>query len=759
MLRGAARYVGDHIGDRDGSTLRVHVLRSDLASGALRSVKAVGSLGECVLLGPDVFESVPGRVPIVWTLGDQTHHASAMLDRQIRYVGQPVALLIGPDEASLADASELIDIDIDPGPVVASVDEALEDGAHALHSDRSDNTLATFLAGDRHAEVIDRIEACAHQRTIDFRIGRLAGTPMEPRGLIAEMVDGRLIVSTSTQSPHSVRDSIASVLGWHRDRIRVVVPDVGGGFGVKEHAHDDELMVAVAAVVTGRRLAWTESRGESLTVTTQARDEHIRVQVGFESDGRLTALWADAVRNAGAHFALFGGGPLFSCLRMLPGPYEWSALGGKGRLVATNQIPTAAYRGFGQTQACLIRERTLNVIAQQLGMDQVTIRLINMIPPKEQPYSTRTNITYDGGDYGETVLRAQAAAERWPAPPNDGRRWGVGYSSYVQMSGMGPSAANRLNGLEIGGFETAEVTMDPEGRVEIKVGTVPHGQGHETTFARLAAEQLGIPEASVTLARSDTDRSPYSPYGTAASRSMAVGGAAILQASGALADDLRSLAAHHLEAEPNDIELVDGIARVRGSGLAAGTSVAIRELASRSWRGVGVPLGAEPGLARRRAYDPDSCTFGFGTHVCRVAVDPETGATTIDRYAVVQDCGTVIDPTIVAGQTHGAIAQGAGAALLEEVIVNDDGIPHTGSLLSYLIPGTDFLPDIEIEHTVTPSPTTPGGMKGIGEAGTNASFPAVVNAVADACPEIGDQLTATPISPQRLWTLLHGVGA
>ncbi len=751
FLRGSARYVADLA----GASAVVHVIRSESASGVLQSVRSIGSLGSCELLGPEQFEAVPGRVPIVWILGDQSHTSSAVLDRRIRYVGQPVALLIGPDAASVADAAELIEVTIEDRTTVASTSAAVAPTAPQLHDDRSGNTLATFLAGDSRSDVMERVEASTHQRSLDFDIGRLAGAPMEPRGLIAEVVDERLIVWTSTQAPHAVRDALASVLGWERSRIQVVVPDVGGGFGVKDHPHDDELLVCVAAVATGRRLSWTETRSESLTVTTQARDERIRVTAGFEADGRLTGLWADAERNAGAHFAIFGGGPLFSCLGMLPGPYEWDVLGGEGTLIATNQVPTAAYRGFGQTQACFIRERTIDIIADQLGLDPVDVRIRNMIPPEAQPYSTRTGITYDGGDYGETLTRARQAAHRWPEPPQDGRRWGVGYATYVQMSGVGPSAVNEMIGLTIGGYETAELTMDPDGKVEIQVGTVPHGQGHETTFPRLAAEVLGLPESDVRLARSDTDRSPYSPYGTAASRSMAVGGAAIIQASMALADDIRRLAAHHLEAEADDIELVGGMAKVRGSGAARQAEVAIRELAARSWRGVGLPDGVEPGLARRRAYDPDNSTFGFGTHVCRVGVDTDTGAVTIDRYAVVQDCGTVVDPTIVAGQTHGAIAQGAGAALLEEVIVNDDGIPQTGSFLFYLIPGTSFLPEIEIEHTVTPSPHTPGGMKGIGEGGTNGSFAAVVNAVANALPEVADLLTTTPVTPQRLWQLLQ----
>lgn len=758
FLTGSARYVGDRAVD-DITVRSVLVIRSEVAHGWLRSVTASGDLGACRLLGPETFETVPGIVPIMWTLGDQTHDRSKMLDRRVRYVGQPIALLIGPSRAELADAVELINVEIDPLPAVATIEAALADDAQTLHDDRESNLLATFASGDDENDVRRVIEASAHQRTIPFRIGRLAGAPMEPRGLTAEFSDGRLTVWSSTQAPHAVRDALSSVLGWPRDQIRVVVPDVGGGFGVKDHAYDDELMVAVAAVITGQRLSWSESRSESLTVTTQARDETFQVTVGFEPDGRVTAMWAEGDRNAGGHFSIFGGGPLFSCFGVLPGPYDWERIGGVGRLVATNQVPTAAYRGFGQTQACLLRERTIDIIAADLGLDPVDVRLANMISPVDQPYATRTGLTYDGGDYAETVHLAREAAAAWPAPPDDGRRYGVGYATYVQMSGLGPSAANAAIGLGIGGFETAIVRMDPDGRVEISVGTVPHGQGHETSFPRLVACRLGIDESQVRLAQSDTDRSPYSAYGTAASRSMAVGGAAIVQASAALADDLRRLAAYRLEANPSDIELVDGVATVRGSGRATQAEIEISELARQSWRGLDLPPNVEPGLARRRAYDPINCTFGFGTHVCRVAVDPHTGATEIERFHVVQDCGTVVDQTIVDGQTHGAIAQGAGAALLEEVIVDRDGTPNTGSFLSYLVPGAGFLPEVSIEHTYTPAPDTPGGMKGIGEGGTNGSFAAVVNAIAAACPEIADQITTTPVTPERLWRLLQDQGS
>ncbi len=784
FVTGAARYLADVIADGDYD--HVTVIRSPVAHGTWRSTSLAGS-GPSPSLDPpattagpaepaataadqadladqaeltdlvdvidlQLFAQLPNRVPIVWHLGDQTHHHSPLADHQIRYVGQPVGLLIGPDPVTLADAVEAVEVEIDEHAPVPTIDAALAADAPQLHADRPGNILCDFTVGDPADDVEAALAAAPHTVEADFELGRIAGAPMEGRGLAARMVGDRLEVVTSAQAPHAVRDALASVLGWPRRRIRVTTPAIGGGFGVKDHPHDDELLVAATTALTGRPLAWIEGRHESLTVTTQARDERHRLRLGLDDDGRFLALAVDGLRNGGAHFAIFGGGPLFANLGMLPGPYRFDRYHARGRLVATTTIPTAAYRGFGQTQATYLRERLIDLAATELGIDRLELRRRNLIEAAEQPYTTRAGLTYDNGDYTAALVAAQKTVADWPSPADDGRRYGIGYAPYVQMSGVGSSTVNAAIGLTIGGFETASIEMDPDGAVTIDLGTVNHGQGHATSFARLVADRLGVAPDQVTLATPDTDRSPYSPYGTAASRSMAVGGGALVQATDRVAATLRALAADELEAAPVDIELADGVARVAGGG----GSVPLPALAHRAWQARALPDGCEPGLHARVGYDPVNCTFGFGVHVCRVAVDPDTGATTVDRYHVVQDCGTVIEPVIVEGQTHGAMAQGAGAALLEEAIVDEHAQPSTGSFLSYLVPGFDFLPTPTIEQTETPAPHTPGGMKGIGEGGTNGSFAAVANAVADALPEVATELTSTPLSPQRLWrTLAH----
>ncbi|MEO1063911.1 MAG: molybdopterin cofactor-binding domain-containing protein, partial [Actinomycetota bacterium] len=572
-----------------------------------------------------------------------------------------------------------------------------------------------------------------------------AGVPMEPRGIAVDPT-GSLSVVTSTQAPHAVRDQVAALLGRPRHTIRVAAPAVGGGFGIKDHPHDDELMIVVAALHLGRALHWVESRRESLLASCQARGEIHEVTVGFDRDGLLRALWVDAVRDAGAHLAIFGGGPLFAGLGLLPGPYRWERYGARGRCVATNRVPTAAYRGFGQTQAAFVRERVVDLVAAELDADPVALRERNMVTADAQPWAFGTGLVSDNGDWPRALRSAADAVETWPEPPDDGRRRGVGFCSYVQMAGLGPSAANAAIGLSIGGFESAGVRMEPDGTVRVTTGVTPHGQGQETSFAQLVADRLGVDIDRIDLLHSDTDHTPYSAYGTAASRSMAVGGAALVEAADELATQLRELAAHRLEADPHDLELVDGWARVRGGGGA----LALDDLAETAWRGIELPPGTRPGLSASSTYDPPSCTFSYGTHACRVAVDPDTGAVEIERYVVAMDCGTVVNPMIVEGQVHGGVAQGAAAALLEEAVVDEAGQPLSSTLLDYLVPDATFLPPIELERFEIPSPHTPGGMKGMGEGGTNGSFACVVNAVAAALPEIAGEIVRTPTSPERI---------
>ena len=690
-----------------------------------------------------------------WHIATQNQTSTPLLDDRVRYAGQPVAVVVAPSAAAAADAAEAVLPLIDELPAVTDPFEALAAGAPRLWDDVDGNLLASCTAGDT-AEVTEEVFAAADRRLRTRRvIGRLSGAPMECRGVLAYTDPaGKLVVHTSTQAPHAIRDAICEVLGLPQHRVRVVAPDVGGGFGLKDHLYEDELMVIVASLETGCPVLWTESRTEAMLATTHARTETCDVEVAFDDDGTLRGLRVDAVRNGGAQCSIFAGGPLFVALGMAPGPYRWDAVRGTGRLVATNTMSTGAYRGFGQTQATLIGERAVELVARALGRHPADVREQNMIRPESQPYTTRTHVTYDNGDYAAPLRRArELIGERVTAVDaggsGDGRLRGVGYASHVQLAGVGPSFLNEILGLRIGGYESAVVRMEPDASVRLYTGVSPHGQGLETTLAQLLADELGVEVGDVEVIHSDTDVTPYSAYGTAASRSLALGGGSAVVAGREIAERLRAIAAEMLEANPADLTLAGGQATVAGTSA----SVPLADVAAAAHRGFRLPEGQPPGLTATYVYDPPSPTFSFATHACAVAVDPELGSVEITDYVVVLDCGTVVNPVIVRGQVHGGVAQGIGAALCEEVIYDADGQPRTTTLADYLVPTPDVLPNFTVEHQQTPSPFTPGGMKGMGEGGTNASYPCVVNAVLDALAgaEPAGETLVTPLSPQRIW--------
>jgi carbon-monoxide dehydrogenase large subunit len=750
LLRGRGRYVDDI--ELPGM-LHAAIVRSPVAHGILRTIDAPELPPGALFLGPDDLRRLaPGELPVLWWLGDQRQKHTPLVDDHLRYVGQPIGVVVASSRYEAEDLAQQVDLDIEELPAVITVEDALAPDAPALYPELGSNLLCTFEAGDT-AEHTDAVFAAAQQtlRT-QVHIGRIHGLPMETRGLVAVPDPyGKLTVHTSTQAVHAVRDVLCEVTGIPQHQVRILAPDVGGGFGLKDHVYEDEIMVVLAAVELGRPVKWIEDRNESLLTTTHARDETHDIEVAFDDDGTLRALRVHGRRNAGGRFSVFGSGPLFTALGISPGPYRWEAVRCIGQAVATTTMSTGAYRGFGQTQAAMIRERAVDLVARALGRDPVDLREQNMIRSDELPYQIRTHIVFDNGDYVRALRRAQELIESGPPAPDDGRRRGIGYCSYVQLAGIGPSFMNEIIGVRIGGFETADIRMEPDGTVVVATGVSPHGQGHETTFAQLVADELGVDIASVHLRWGDTDSTPYSAYGTAASRSIAVGGGAAVSASRKIAAKLRNIAAEMLEANPDDIELGGGRATVAGTQV----SVSLAEVAHKAWQGFGLPEGETPGLAASTLYDPLSPTFSYATHACRVAVDPDTGLVEVEDYVVVNDCGTMVNPTIVEGQIHGGIAQGLGAALLEEVVYNDDGQPLSSTLLDYHATVSATMPDIRIEHLEIPSPYTPGGMKGMGEGGTNGSYACVANAVFDAVPELGTERLVTPLTPARIWEALH----
>jgi aerobic carbon-monoxide dehydrogenase large subunit len=752
LLTGTARYLDDL---EPPGTLHAAIVRSPVPHAEIRGIdttEARAVPGVVAVLGPAELPAF-GGLPILWKVGDGPQEPTAVLPSRARSVGQPLAVVVATSRYVAEDAADVVQLDLEPLPGVGGIAEALAPDAPLLYPELGSNVLTRFESGDP-ADVVDAVFAAA-ERTSSLRLkaGRVHGAPMECRGVIAapDVGTGQLTVWCSTQAAHATRDGICEALHLPLHQVRVITPDVGGGFGLKDHAYEDEILVVAAAVHLGRPVKWVEDRYESLVGTTHARDEEYEIDVAYDLDGRLRGLRIDAVRNNGSHLSVYGGGPLFVMAALVPGPYRWDAVRTVGRVVATNRGPVGAYRGFGQTQAAFVRERVVDHVAADLGLDPIDVRIANAVGPDELPYTLKTFITFENGDYHRALRRVRELTAAWPEPPDDGRARGVGYAFYVQMAGIGPSPANQIVGLEIGAFETCTARVEPDGTLRIYTGISPHGQGQETTFAQLAADRLGIPIDHVQLVSGDTDSAPYSAYGTAASRSIVVGGGAMLLALDQVAAKMARIAAEVLEANPDDIVLADGACTVAGTNV----SVSFRDVASRAWKGFGLPAGDVPGLVETASYDPVSCTFSYAAHACRVAVDRSTGVAEVERYAVVNDCGTVVNPTIVEGQIHGGVAQGLGAALLEEVVFADDGTPRSTTLLDYLWPVQASIPDIEIEHLEIPSPYTPGGMKGMGEGGTNGAFACVVNGVAAALPEVASRIRETPLTPPRIWALLH----
>ncbi|GAA3163738.1 molybdopterin-dependent oxidoreductase [Planomonospora alba] len=748
LLTGRARFVRDV---RLPGMAHAVVVRSPVAHGRLVRCDAKAALaadGVLDVLTPADAAGV--RLPCVALAPGQRASDYPVLEETVRYAGQPVALVVARTEEAALDAAELVDLDVEELPPVVGAERALEDGAPLLHPEWGTNLVTDFAVGDPAEECEAAIAAAGHVVELTTRLGRVAPYPMEPRGIAASFADGELTVWASTQAPHHVRDHLAAALGLGCERVRVLACDTGGGFGGKEHVYPDETLVCLAAMRLGRPVRWAESRTEHLSATLPARDAVHRARLAFDGDGRFRALHCDVLGDLGAHPSNVGISPIALTAVMLPGPYRFDRAGARVRAAVTTTTPTGSYRGFGQPEAAWTRERLVDEAARLLGADPVELRLRNLPGPGELPYTTRTGQPYDSGDY-PAALRALREMVRPPARPADGRRRGVGFSCHVETTGMGPSEAMRQAGVQSGGYETAVLRMEQDASVVVASGVAAVGQGIETALAQLAADHTGVPLERVRVLLGDTAATPYSPVGAIASRSLALGGAAIVQAAVRLREKIRLIAAHQLEAAPGDLEIADGAVRVKGDPAARRT---LAEVALAAWRGWDLPEGVAPGLEERVTYDPAAYTFAFGAHAAAVAVDPETGAVEVEGYWAVNDCGVVVNPAIVEGQLRGGIAQGIGMALSEEAVHTPAGQP----VADYFPPGAPDLPAIEVRLVQTPSPVTPGGMKGAGEAGIIGPPAAVGNAVAAALPEAAGRITATPLTPAAVWEALTGGG-
>jgi aerobic carbon-monoxide dehydrogenase large subunit len=680
---------------------------------------------------------------------------------QVRFVGEAVALVVADDVYLARDAAELVAVDYEPLPPVGSVAAALAPGAPPLHDGAPGNVLfeREHATGPDVDDVFDRAEVVVG---VTVRHPRITGLAIENRGILADFdaAAGGLTVWSSTQAPHTLRAALAECLGPPPERIRVVVPDVGGGFGTKAQIFPEEIAVAAAAVALGRPVKWAEDRLENLQAASHARDTRIEVELAAAPDGRVLAMRADVVCGVGA-YGVHPYGPILEPLgtaSMIPGPYDVPRYRYRTRAVALNASPEGACRGVGIVAAALAHERLMDELAQALGLDPAEVRRRNLVPPDRFPYTSAAGHVYDSGRYHDTLERALAAANYDELRAEQaklragGRLLGIGLACYTEYTGMGSGTYQGRGMLSVPGHETAWLRLEPGGRLTASVSLPAIGQGLQTTLAQLLADEFEIPVDHVALLAADTALAPEGS-GTFASRGAVVGAGSLRAVADRLKERLRPLAADLLEATPADVEFAAGGARVRG---VPERRVGLRALAEAAWEPLRPPLpeaGRGEGLLPPEVtapYDPPDATFSNATHLAAVEVDPETGLVGVRRYVVVEDCGPLINPTIVEGQVHGATAQGIGGALFEELVYDGEGQLLTSSLMDYLIPGSAELPNVHLEHVETPSPLTIGGYKGVGEGGTVGAPAAILNAVADALAPLGATVTELPLTPERV---------
>lgn len=756
LLAGKVRYLDDL--DVEGM-VHAAVVRSPVAHGRVVRFDASEALAHpdvLDVLTPEIVARETRPLPCVWVMPGQRRVEYPVVPDVVRYVGEPLGLVVARTRAAAEDGADLVDVELEELEVTIDPEAAVAPDAPLLFPEWGTNVAVELAIGDLASDVEAAIAEAPRVVARTLRVQRQSGMPIEPRGIIAraDALAGELTIWMSSQAPHHVRDHVAGSLGMAVDKLRVIVPEVGGGFGTKEHLYPDELLVCLAARRLSVPVKWVQDRREALISDNQEREQIIHARLAFDDDGRFLALGADVIADMGAFPTNVGAGPPWVMARMMEGQYRFPVAGTRTRVTVTNKTPLGAQRGFGMPVANWSLERLVDEAARELGMDPVEIRRRNLIRPDDMPYPTRSGMTYDSGEYERALDRALELVELGD-PPDDGRRRGVGVSGFVEFAGLGPSLLQQDVNFQLNGYETSTIRMETDGTLTVTSGVMPMGQGIETTLAQVAADAFELPIEDVSVILGDTSMVPYSATGSIASRSMVVGGAALLRAGARLRRKVLQIAAHQLEAAEDDLEISDRAVRVRGIPGPALTLADIARSASLGWD---LPEGMTPGLEEKDVYDPQRITFGFATHVAAVAVDVETGEIEIERFVVVHDCGTVVNPMIVDGQVHGAVANGLGSALLEALVYDEAGQPRTTTFMDYLLPSSAEVPDLVVDHTETPSPHTPGGMKGVGEGGTIGAPVAVGNALANAVPEIAHLICATPLSPSRVWEMLRSAG-
>ena len=761
LITGRAAYTDDI---KLPGMLHAAILRSPYAHANITSIDDDAAKEQpgvvAVYTGADTEGALNG-LPCAWLIPGsdlKTPAHPAIAKDKVRYVGDAVAVVVAESRYQAEDALEYVNVEYEPLDVVINPKDAAQDGAPQLHDDVENNVAFTWaVAGGDTDEAFAQADVTVSD-TITLQ--RLIANPMEPRSAIAQWSApmGELTLWSTTQNPHIARFLTSVVTGVPEHKIRVIAPEVGGGFGSKIPYYPDEAITAFCSMRLGVPVKWTETRSENYLITTQGRDHIEEVEMAATRDGRITGLRTTVYAGLGAYLSTASPGiPTILHGLMYSGPYDIPNISGTVYGVFNNGTPVDAYRGAGRPEATTLIERLVDLLAAEIGADPAEVRRKNFIPKFENGHDVATGITYDSGDYEATLDACLAAANyaelraEQSRARAEGRCVGVGVSAYVEICGLGPSQVAGAVGFQGGLWESAIVRFHPTGKVNVMVGSSPHGQGEETTFAQIIANEVGVDVDDVEVIHGDTDLTPMG-WGTYGSRTTAVSGAAVAVAAQRIKEKSRALAAHLLEAATEDIDYEDGRFFVKGSPDQHKTIQDIALMANVAWN---MPEGMEPGLEASAFYDPPNFTFPFGTHVAVVEVDPDTGRIDLQQYYAVDDCGVQINPMIVEGQVHGGIVQGVGPALWEGVVYDDQGQPLTGTMLDYALPRADALPELNVQSNETPSPHHPLGVKGIGEAGTIASTCTVYNAAMDALRPLGVNRVDMPLTPEKVWRAIN----
>ena len=729
---------------------------------AIRTKKAAGMPGVLgVFTGKDMTDAGFQPIPCAWVVPNseaKTPPYPAIATDVVRYVGNAVAIVVATDRYRARDAADAVEVDYEPLPVVVDAFKATQPGAPQLHADVPNNVCFHWkVSGGDVEAAFKNAEVAVKERILNQR---LIPNAIEPRAALAQYqaATGEITLWVTTQNPHIVRFLLSLDTGTPEHKIRVIAPEVGGGFGSKIPHYPEDAMAVFASKRLNVPVKWTETRSENYRSTIHGRDHIQEVEMAATKDGKITALRAKVWANLGGYLSTASIGiPTILHGLMLSGVYDIPNIHEDVFGVFTNTTPVDAYRGAGRPEATFMVERLVDLLAAKLKMDPADLRKKNFIPPFQDGHTVATGVVYDTGNYAAAFEKALKMADyagfrrKQAQMRKKGEYAGIGISTYAEICGLGPSQVAGAVGFGGGLWESAIVRMHPSAKIQVFVGISPHGQGEETTFAQIVASELGVSVDDVEVLHGDTDQTPMG-WGTYGSRSTAVGSGALMGAIGKIKEKGKALTAHLLEAAVEDIDYADGKFFVRGSPDKAKTIQDVALMANVAWN---MPKGMEPGLEASAFFDPPNFVYPFGAHIAVVSVDAETGEVKVERYIAVDDCGKVINPMIVEGQIQGGIVQGIGQALWEGAVYDENGQLLTGSMTEYPMPKAEFFPNFELAMTETPTKVNPLGVKGIGETGTIASTPAIYNAVLDALSPFGVETIDMPLTPERVWRAIR----